>query len=59
VAGLLTPLAMGALAGTPALTVGGAMMTLVVPSGLLLLLLGAATMRAGREGRRKAALAYP
>jgi predicted MFS family arabinose efflux permease len=59
VAGLLTPLAMGALAGTPALTVGGAMMTLVVPSGLLLLLLGAAALRAGREARRKAALAYP
>ena len=56
---LLTPLAMGALAGTPALTVGAAMITLVVPSGLLLLLLGAAAVRAGREGRPKAALASP
>jgi hypothetical protein len=50
---------MGALAGTSALTVGEAMITLVAPSGLLLLLLGAAALRAGREGRRKAALAYP
>jgi MFS family permease len=43
-AGLLTPLAMGSLAGTPALGVGEAMVTLVVPSGLLLLLLGAASV---------------
>jgi hypothetical protein len=50
-AGLLTPLAMGALAGTPALTVGEAMVVLVVPSGLLLLLLGAAAVGGERCGR--------
>ena len=44
-AGLLTPLAMGALAGTPTLSVGEAMIALVVPSGALLLLLGAAAVR--------------
>jgi predicted MFS family arabinose efflux permease len=43
-AGLLTPIAMGALAGTPALSVGGAMIVLVGPSALLLLLLGAAAV---------------
>jgi hypothetical protein len=47
-AGLLTPLAMGALAGTPALSVGEAMIALVVPSGALLLLLGAAAVRRRR-----------
>ena len=49
-AGLLTPLAMGALAGTPLLSVGEAMILLVVPSGALLLLLGAAAV--GRPRRR-------
>jgi predicted MFS family arabinose efflux permease len=43
-AGLLTPLAMGALAGTPALSVGQAMIVLVMPSAALLLLLGAAAV---------------
>jgi hypothetical protein len=43
-AGLLTPLAMGALAGTPALGVGEAMIVLVVPSAVLLLLLGTAAV---------------
>jgi MFS family permease len=43
-AGLLTPLAMGTLAGTPMLAVGGAMIVLVVPSAALLLLLGAAAV---------------
>lgn len=43
-AGLLTPLAMGALAGTPALSVGAAMLTLVVPSAALLILLGTAAV---------------
>lgn len=47
-AGLLTPLAMGALAGTPVLSVGEAMIALVVPSGALLLLLGAAAVRSSR-----------
>jgi Major Facilitator Superfamily len=47
-AGLLTPLAMGALAGTPALSVGEAMVALVVPSSALLLLLGAAAVRRRR-----------
>jgi MFS family permease len=47
-AGLLTPLAMGALAGTPALSVGEAMVALVVPSSVLLLLLGAAAVRRRR-----------
>jgi hypothetical protein len=46
-AGLLTPLAMGTLAGTPALGVGEAMIVLVVPSGVLLLLLGAAAVHPG------------
>ena len=50
-AGLLTPLAMGALAGTPALSVGAAMILLVVPSGVLLLLLETAAVR--RPGRRQ------
>ena len=53
-AGLLTPLAMGALAGTPLLGVGEAMVLLVVPSGALLLLLGAAAVGGGR--RRRAAV---
>lgn len=48
-AGLLTPLAMGALAGTPLLSVGEAMILLVVPSGALLLLLGAAAVRRPRR----------
>lgn len=48
-AGRLTPLAMGALAGTPALSVGEAMVLLVVPSGALLLLLGAAAVHRGRS----------
>lgn len=48
-AGLLTPLAMGALAGTPLLSVGDAMILLVVPSGALLLLLGAAAVRGPRR----------
>ncbi len=48
-AGLLTPLAMGTLAGTPALGVGEAMVVLVVPSGALLLLLGAAAVSGGRR----------
>ena len=43
-AGLLTPLAMGALAGTPALAVGEAMIVLVLPCSVLLLLLGAAAV---------------
>jgi predicted MFS family arabinose efflux permease len=43
-AGLLTPIAMGALAGTPALGVGDAMIVLVVPSAAMLLLLGAAAV---------------
>jgi hypothetical protein len=50
-AGLLTPLAMGALAGTPALGVGEAMVVLVVPSAALLLLLGAAAVRRPRARR--------
>jgi MFS family permease len=44
-AGLLTPIAMGAFAGTPALAVGEAMILLVAPSAALLLLLGAAAVR--------------
>jgi predicted MFS family arabinose efflux permease len=53
-AGLLTPLAMGALAGTPALTVGEAMIVLVAPSAALLLLLGTAAVsrRSGGYIRR-------
>jgi Major Facilitator Superfamily len=51
VAGLLTPLAMGTLAGTPALSVGEAMIALVVPSGALLLLLGAAAVSVVRTRR--------
>ena len=43
-AGLLTPLAMGALAGTAALSVGEAMIMLVVPSGIALLVLAAAAL---------------
>jgi hypothetical protein len=43
-AGLLTPIAMGALAGSPALGVGSAMIALVVPSAALLLLLGTAAV---------------
>ena len=43
-AGLLTPLAMGALAGTPLLSVGEAMVILVAPSAALLLLLGVAAV---------------
>ena len=50
-AGLLTPLAMGALAGTPLLSVGEAMILLVVPSGALLLLLGAAAVGRPRAAR--------
>ena len=46
-AGLLTPLAMGALAGTAALGVGETMLLLVVPSAALLLLLGTAAVRRG------------
>jgi MFS family permease len=52
-AGLLTPLAMGTLAGTPALTVGEAMIVLVVPSGALLLLLGAAAVRRPVAARQR------
>jgi predicted MFS family arabinose efflux permease len=51
-AGLLTPIAMGALAGTPALSVGGAMIVLVVPSAAMLLLLGAAAV-SSRPGLHK------
>ncbi len=51
VAGLLTPLAMGSLAGTPLLSVGEAMILLVVPSGALLLLLGAAAVRRPQAAR--------
>jgi hypothetical protein len=43
-AGLLTPIAMGTLAGTPALGVGDAMIVLVAPSAALLLLLGVAAV---------------
>jgi hypothetical protein len=43
-AGLLTPVAMGAVAGAPALAVGEAMILLVAPSAALLLLLGAAAV---------------
>ncbi len=50
-AGLLTPLAMGAVAGTPLLSVGEAMILLVVPSGALLLLLGAAAVKRPRAAR--------
>lgn len=50
-AGLLTPLAMGALAGTSALSVGEAMIALVAPSAVLLLLLGAAAVQ--RPGARR------
>ena len=60
-AGLLTPLAMGALAGTAALGVGEAMILLVVPSAALLLLLGTAAVRPprsrGGEIRRSDAVA--
>ncbi len=48
-AGLLTPLAMGALAGTDALTVGAAMIAVVAPSAVVLLLLGAAAVRGPRR----------
>ena len=44
-AGLATPVAMGALAGTSALAVGDAMILLVVPSAALLLVFGAAAVR--------------
>jgi MFS family permease len=47
-AGLLTPLAMGALAGTPALAVGEAMIVLVLPCSVLLLLLGAAAVASAK-----------
>ncbi len=50
-AGLLTPLAMGALAGTSAFGVGEAMILLVVPSAALLLLLGTAALRGERAKR--------
>ena len=50
-AGLLTPLAMGALAGTPALSVGQAMLVVVIPSAAMLLLLGAAAV--SRPGLHK------
>ena len=60
-AGLPTPLAMGALAGTAALGVGEAMILLVVPSAALLLLLGTAAVRPprsrGGEIRRSDAVA--
>jgi MFS family permease len=46
-AGLLTPLAMGALAG--GLSVGEAMVVLVVPNAVLLLLLGVAAVRTVRD----------
>ena len=52
-AGLLTPVAMGALAGT-ALGVGEAMVVLVAPSAALLLALGAAAVRAPRAGESTA-----
>ena len=49
-AGLLTPLAMGALAGTSALSVGDAMIAIVAPSAVVLLLLGAvAVQRRSRD----------
>jgi MFS family permease len=54
-AGLLTPLAMGALAGTPTLSVGEAMIVLVAPSTALLLVLGVAAVR-GPSARRPAGL---
>ena len=44
-AGLATPVAMGALAGTSVLSVGDAMILLVVPSAALLLVFGAAAVR--------------
>lgn len=50
-AGLLTPIAMGAVAGTPALSVGEAMILLVAPSAALL---GAAAL-----GRRKVSTDSP
>ena len=50
-AGLLTPLAMGTLAGTPVLAVGEAMIILVVPSAALLVLLGAAAVSQARPRR--------
>lgn len=53
-AGLLTPIAMGAVAGTPALSVGEAMILLVAPSAALLFLLGAAAL-----GRRKVSTDSP
>jgi hypothetical protein len=53
-AGLLTPLAMGALAGT--LSVGEAMIAIVAPSAALLLLLGVAAVR-GRSPRLRAVMA--